>query len=165
MPLPNKLLSQRPRGAAASGSCCFRVSIHPGRVWLGDTKIDQWRNSRQAVLPSQWSCYVCSTFSLLWRPAPFLLLLEFIVSSWLIWIWLSKYCLLVHQSPIVFRNEQPKELWCFHRIPRFYKLFWVPWTVNHQYLGSVRRWFWSHSIQKYLLNPYPGSWQSEGQKG
>lgn len=46
MPLPNKLLSQRPRGAAASGSCCFRVSIHPGRVWLGDTEIDQWRNKQ-----------------------------------------------------------------------------------------------------------------------
>lgn len=46
MPLPNQLLSQRPRGAAASGSCCFRVPIHPGRVWLGDTKIEQWTNKQ-----------------------------------------------------------------------------------------------------------------------
>lgn len=46
MPLPNKLLSQRPRGAAASGSCCFWIPIHPGRVWLGDRKIDQWRNKQ-----------------------------------------------------------------------------------------------------------------------
>lgn len=41
MPLPDKLLSQRPRGAATSGSCCFRVPVHPGRVWLGDTQTDR----------------------------------------------------------------------------------------------------------------------------
>jgi hypothetical protein len=102
MPLPNKLLSQGPSGAATSGSCCFRVLIHPGRVCLGNTKIDGQAN-RQGVLPSQWSYYVSLTFSLLWKPFPFWR------SSWLVW-WLefdgqNTIYLLVYPEPISFQKQ------------------------------------------------------------
>lgn len=159
MPLPNKLLSQRPRGAAASGSCCFRVPIHPGRVWLGDTKIDQWRNKQAGCSAITMELLCKFNLQLALKARSFLV--PVVVHCQVGWFEFDcqSTVYLSTQSPPVFRNKQPKELWCFHRIPRFYKLFWVPWTVNHQYLGLVRRWFWSYYIQKYLLSPYPGSWQ------
>lgn len=105
MPLPNKLLSQRPRGAAASGSCCFRVPIHPGRVWLGDTKIDQWRN-KQAGCSAITMELLCKFNPSACSEGPFLSCsCCSSLSSWLIWIWLSKYCLLVHPESTSFQKQ------------------------------------------------------------
>lgn len=124
MPLPNKLLSQRPRGAAASGSCCFRVPIHPGRVWLGDTKIDQWRNKLADC--SAITMELLCKFNLQLALKAHSFLVPVVVYCQVGWFEFDcqSTVYLSTQSPSVFRNKQPKELWCFHRIPRFYKLFW-----------------------------------------